>query len=56
MTKLPEIAWVPLQIRNPDRRWWQWWKPRQIWNPDIDLGRLIRETDEILADLAGQEQ
>lgn len=32
---LPEITWTPVYIRNPDRRWWQWRKPRRLLNPDL---------------------
>ena len=27
--------WIPYKrIKNPDRKWYQFWKPRYIWIPD----------------------
>lgn len=28
--------WQPEFIKNPDRRWWQFWKPMKIKNPAYD--------------------
>lgn len=46
--KLPEAKWTPLTITNPDRRWWQWWKPKRVRNPEAlrhfeDNMRLLDE-------------
>ena len=48
MTKLPEIKWTSLLIRNPLRKWWQFWKPRKVVNPEhhkIFTERLIILSD-----------
>lgn len=29
-------------IANPDRRWWQFWKPRLIENPDPEILQMFK--------------
>lgn len=55
MSQFPPIKWTPLTIRNPDRRWWQFWKPRWVWNPGNPIGDLFAEHDRILEDLVWKE-
>jgi hypothetical protein len=31
---LPETKWTPVYLPNPNRRWWQFWKPRWVFNPE----------------------
>ena len=36
-------AFAPVVIRNPDRRWWQFWKPKTIY-----VGRPLPETTDTI--------
>lgn len=31
------IAGVRRSVPNPDRRWWQWWKPRTVPGPPMEF-------------------
>lgn len=47
---LPHTNWKSLRWRNPDRRWWQFWKPRYVLDAREIMGLFLRHND-ILDDL-----
>lgn len=49
ITELPKISWTPIYIPNPDRRWYQFWKSRRVFNPDTR--GIFEEANEILNDM-----
>jgi hypothetical protein len=40
------IAGCKRVVRNPDRRWWQLWKPRQIVTAELQTWRVSGIGDE----------
>lgn len=48
---LPVTDWIPLLIPNPARRWWQFWKPKTIMDPDHPLIDMFTEHNKIMDDL-----
>jgi len=52
---LPEYRLIPLKVPNPNRRWWQFWKPKFIWNSQHPVADLICEHNKILDELPWTE-
>jgi len=37
---LPTIKWSLLMVRNPSRKWWQFWRPKKIRARDALINNL----------------
>lgn len=48
MTKLPNTEWFSVYIRNPEKRWWQFWKPQWIFSPEYK--EYILSTNNVMND------